>query len=40
MNKIEQLELEVKLKHEALDAKEAAWKTKVGLQINDPYFKL
>ena len=33
--KNEQLEMELKQKNEALDAKEAAWKTKVGLQIND-----
>lgn len=38
--KNEQLEMELKQKNEALDAKEAAWKTKVGLQINEPYFKL
>ena len=49
MNKIEHLEMELKLKNEklemeklkneALDAKEEAWKTKVSLQISESNFK-
>ena len=39
MNKIEQLEMEMKLKNEAMEMKEAVWKSKVGSQINEQYFK-
>ena len=39
MNKIEQLEMEMKLKNEALEMKEAVWKSKVGSKINEQDFK-
>ena len=34
-SKIEQLEMTIKLKEEAWAVKEAAWKSKVGFQINN-----